>query len=306
MTVTEAAAALRPYDLHSTESSVRAVSGPPRQTLIRTRDLSYSYPSSARRVLDGVSLDVRSGELTAIAGANGAGKSTMARHLVRVLDPGPGAVWIDGQDAATLSMAELTRKVGYVFQYPEHQFIGRTLLDDVSFGLRRAGIGSAQAEQRAGAMLARFGLQRLAPASPFTLSHGEQRRLSVASMLVLGQRALLLDEPTFGQDRRNYEQLLDVLQSLADEGIAVAAITHDMRLVAERAARVVVLADGAVVFDGAPSALFADRKLVARARLKPPPLWQLSQALDFAVPLVRVADFVDLVSADRREPLKSV
>lgn len=302
MTVSEAAEALRPYVIVEPVGPDGARDPRAGQTAIQTRGLTYSYPSTGRRALDNVSIDVRRNELTAIVGANGAGKSTLARHLVGTVKPARGTVWLDGQDASQIPARQLTRLIGYVFQYPEHQFIGKTLLEDVSFGVRRAGATRADAEDRASAMLARFGLDRLAPASPFTLSHGEQRRLSVASMLVLGQQMLILDEPTFGQDRRNYEQLLDELIRLADEGIAVVAISHDMRMVAERAVRVLVLADGRVVFDGTPTALFSNSNaaLIESAHLVPPPLWRLSQALGLPQPLVRVDQFVDVLTTGSR------
>jgi energy-coupling factor transport system ATP-binding protein len=306
MTVTEAADVLRPHLSAAPGRGAAEATPTPGRSLIQTTDLAYTYPATERRVLDRISMELRAGELTAIAGANGAGKSTLARHLVRIIEPRPGSVWLDGRDVRGFSQDELTRLIGYVFQYPEHQFIGKTLLEDVAFGVRRAGVARSDAEEQASAMLARFGLTKLAPASPFTLSHGEQRRLSVASMLVLGQRALLLDEPTFGQDRRNYEQLLDELLRLADEGKAVVAITHDMRLVAERAARVLVLADGQLVFDGTPDSLFADRDLVERARLKPPPLWQLSQLLDLPRPLVRISQFLNLVPFEALRAARAV
>ena len=300
MTVAEAAAALRPHAI-ARHSAQIVDSQSPQPTAIQTRELIYSYPLREARVLDGVTMDIRAGELTAIVGANGAGKSTLARHLVGILKPSPRTVWLNGRDAAEIPVRQLTALIGYVFQYPEHQFIGKTLLEDVGFGVRRAGASRADAEDRARAMLARFGLEQLAPASPFTLSHGEQRRLSVASMLVLGQRVLILDEPTFGQDRRNYEQLLDELSRLAEEGITVVAISHDMRLVAERVSHVLVMAEGQLVYDGAPRHLFstANAHLLDRACLVPPPLWRLSQALGLASPLVRVDEFVgSLVSRE--------
>jgi energy-coupling factor transport system ATP-binding protein len=111
-------------------------------------------------------------------------------------------------------------------------------------------------------------------------------------MLMLGQRVLLLDEPTFGQDQRNATMLLDKLQALADEGRAIVAVSHDMRLVAERAGRVLVLVDGALAFDGPPAALFADAELLRRAHLLPPPLWALSERLGLRAPLLHTDGLV--------------
>jgi len=249
------------------------------------RGLSFQYPRATRPVLRDVSFGVGAGELVAIVGANGTGKSTLARLIAGIVQPSPGTILVDGKDVADTPPARLARDVGYVFQYPEHQFVGQTVLDDVAYGPRRAGLPVGEVVDLATAMLHDFGLLRLAPAHPFSLSHGEQRRLSVASMLVLGQRLLLLDEPTFGQDQRNATMLLDKLEALAEGGRAVVVVSHDMRLVAERAQRVLVLVDGALAFDGPPGRLFADDALLARAHLVAPPLWQLSRQLGLAVPL---------------------
>ncbi|MFN8523672.1 MAG: ABC transporter ATP-binding protein [Chloroflexota bacterium] len=248
-------------------------------TLIEVRDLSFRYPAAQSKTIQEVSLAIGAGELVAIVGANGAGKSTLARLMAGILPAPPGAIRLDRADLAALPRREAARQVGYVFQYPEHQFVGRTVLDDVAYGMRVAGVGEALARERARDMLADFGLTHLELAHPFTLSHGEQRRLSVAAMLVLGQRLLILDEPTFGQDRRNAHMLLDKLEALADGGKAVVMISHDMRAVAERARRALVMANGRVVFDGEPNELFADRALLRRASLRQPPVWELMERL---------------------------
>jgi energy-coupling factor transport system ATP-binding protein len=287
LTVDDAVQALRPIVI----GEPPVLDAPPTpEPLFDVRGLSYHYPGTDQKVVRDVSLTLGPRQVTAIAGGNGAGKSTLARLLARILSPPPDRIWLCGDDLSRLSQADVASRVGYVFQYPEHQFIGQTALDDVLFGLRRAGVPESEARARALDMLTEFGLMPLAAAHPFTLSHGEQRRLSVAAMLVLDQRALLMDEPTFGQDRRNHTLLLDRLSALAGAGRAIVAITHDMRLVAERASRVLAMADGELIFDGTPRELFANRLLLDRARLRPPPVWELGQRLGVAEPFLSVAD----------------
>jgi energy-coupling factor transport system ATP-binding protein len=283
-------AARREHRLRRRPSSLRGRGGEDReaeaaQALLRVRGLTYRYPRAAAPVLRDVSFSLDAGELVAIVGANGAGKSTLARLVAGIARPPRGAILVDGRDVSQVPSGEIARSVGYVFQYPEHQFVGQTVLDDVAYGPRRAGLPEAEAVGFAEAMLDDFGLLRLGPAHPFTLSHGEQRRLSVASMLVLGQRLLLLDEPTFGQDQRNATMLLDKLEALAAAGRAIVAVSHDMRLVAERARRVLVMVDGTLAFDGPPARLFSDEALLRQARLVPPPLWELSRRLGLSRPL---------------------
>jgi energy-coupling factor transport system ATP-binding protein len=296
VTVGEAVSALAPLSVERRpEVLSREASESESETVFASaRDLSFRYPRGDRPAVADVSLEVRSGEIAVVVGANGAGKSTLARLFVGILPAPPGHVFVRGADVTRFSRAELARQIGYVFQYPEHQFVGRSVLDDVAFGLRRAGRSTAEADRVAHALLEEFGLDRLAAAHPYALSHGEQRRLSVAAMLALGQHALFLDEPTFGQDRRNAYLLFDKLRELARAGHAIVTISHDMRLVAELAARVVVLAGGRVVFDGPPADLFGS-SVPRQAGLREPPITQLGRRLGLSAPVLSVGDFLGLV-----------
>lgn len=269
---------------------------PQREPLLSVRGLTAGYPGSARPVLKAIKFSLYPGEFVAIVGANGAGKSTLAHLLVGIRPAPAGSIFLAGDDLSRLRRAAIARRIGYVFQYPEHQFIGQSLLADIAFGLLQRGLSELEATTRARAILEDFGLAALAPVHPFTLSHGEQRRLSVAAMLVLDQALLLLDEPTFGQDRRNAMLLADKLAALVAAGRTVVTITHDMRLVAERAERVLVLADGQLRFDGSPERLFANPALLAQAHLAPPPLWELSGRLGLGRPLRDVADAIGRLS----------
>src|SRR5207253_8163596 len=125
--------------------------------LFDVRGLSFTYPRSAAPALKNVSLTLSEAEVTAIVGENGAGKSTLARLFAGILRPAPRTICLRGRDVRTLRLPEIARQVGYVFQYPEHQFVGHTVLDDVAYGLRRAGLSDAEARQRASAMLDEFG-----------------------------------------------------------------------------------------------------------------------------------------------------
>jgi energy-coupling factor transport system ATP-binding protein len=260
------------------------------------RHLSFRYAGSDRPALTAVDLPIRGGEVAAIVGANGAGKSTLARSFVRLLPTPPRQVFLGDRDVTQLTRGEIARTVGYVFQYPEHQFIGRSVYEDVTYGLRRSGRSELAANQIALALLEQFGLESVADAHPYALSHGEQRRLSVAAMLALGQQGLFLDEPTLGQDRRNAHLLFEKLRELAWGGRAVVAITHDMRLVAEVATRTIAMSAGGVVFDGPPAELFRSPALLDQAGLRPPPVTQLGHRLGFPKPVLSVQDILQGVA----------
>jgi energy-coupling factor transport system ATP-binding protein len=193
--------------------------------------------------LHGVSLAVEAGERVALVGPNGSGKTTLLRLAVGLLRPTAGQVRLAGADPARLAGKELARRVGYVVQDPELGFMRDTVRDEVLLGLDPG--EQAYAEELATRLhldFSTFGGQ-----SPYLLSGGEQRRLSLIPALARRPRLLVLDEPTYGQDRRGYEELLTALDELVDDGIAVLAATHDQRFIASFADRVVELQDGWIV-----------------------------------------------------------
>ncbi|QBD83349.1 ABC transporter ATP-binding protein [Ktedonosporobacter rubrisoli] len=247
------------------------------QPAIEVRELSFRR--GRQTILDRVSLTIPQGDFLAIVGANGAGKTTLAQHLVDILHPSPKTVFLQGQDLTRIAARDLVHKIGYVFQNPEHQFITDSVADEVAYGLRVIGLSAEEITERTNSLLERFGLLRFAPANPFTLSHGEKRRLSVATMLAVGQQILLLDEPTFGQDQGNAEALLDLLCALHAEGRTIVMVTHDMTLVARYARHVAVMNQGKIIFHGTPAELFKQPELLMKAHLTLPPLTMLANRL---------------------------
>ncbi len=223
-------------------------------------------------VLRDIDLDVARGEFIAVVGGNGAGKTTLVQAIAGVIVPPRRAVHIDGRDVARLGARELTERVGFVFQNPEHQFIAATVAAELAHGLRRRGLDDDAVRARTAEVLDRFGLSEKAESHPFLLSGGQKRRLSVATALVTGAPVLVLDEPTFGQDRARADELLGLLSELNDAGTTIVFVTHDMQLVAEYADRLVVLADGRLIAHGSTAEVFGDRDVVARAGLRLPPL----------------------------------
>jgi energy-coupling factor transporter ATP-binding protein EcfA2 len=223
--------------------------------LLIATDVGFQHRGANRRALTGVSSVLRAEETLAVVGPNGSGKSTFATILAGLLAPTAGAVrattWLAGSSAATpphrWRAADLADRIGMVFQDPEHQFLTGRVRDELAVGPSRRGTPTAEVERRVGALLERLHLTHLAEANPFTLSGGEKRRLSVATALTSDPAVLVLDEPTFGQDRRTWLELVDLLAVHRDAGGAVCAVTHDEAVVASLADRVLTLQDGRVV-----------------------------------------------------------
>jgi len=189
-------------------------------------------------VADGLDLTVRGGTATVITGPNGTGKSTLALTLAGLLAPAGGRLAAGAALAGGLGLAphrwrsrELLQRIGTVFQDPEHQFLAGSVRDELAVGPRALGLSAVDQAERVDELLHRLRLDHLADANPFTLSGGEKRRLSVATVLATRPRVLVLDEPTFGQDSRTWAELVRLLAGLLDTGTAVVAVTHDAQFV---------------------------------------------------------------------------
>lgn len=236
--------------------------------VLSTDDLGIGRNGDAIAKHIGVSF--RPGQITALVGANGAGKSTLSLTLAGLLEPVVGRV-VAGASLAEgthgawpidWSSTELASRISYVFQNPEHQFACSSVLDEVMLGPRRTGIDEETARARAQELLARFHLAQYADVNPYTLSGGEKRRLTVAASLAAAPKVLILDEPTFGQDRRTWMQIVRLILSLRGDGVSIIVVTHDRELVTALGARVVELvaaeAGGCRVTGGARSAAGSD------------------------------------------------
>ena len=209
------------------------------EPVLQVRETWFGF-ERGKPILHGVSLTLGAGERVALVGANGSGKSTLLRLALGLLRPAAGEVRLNGRDPSRLSPHDLARAAGYVVQDPELGFIGDTVREEVELGLDPADL------ERAAALAERLHLplDAFGDRSPYRLSGGEQRRLSLVTALARNPRLLVLDEPTFGQDRHGHDELVAVLGELAAEGTAILAATHDRRFVDAIADRTVELEEG--------------------------------------------------------------
>jgi energy-coupling factor transport system ATP-binding protein len=210
--------------------------------ILDLRGTTFGYARNAP-VLQDIDLGVAAGERVALTGPNGSGKSTLLRLGAGLLRPATGSVSLGGFDPAQIAPRRLARLAGFVFQDPELGFLADTVAEEISLGL------GGPERLAAAELLERLGLplDRFCDRSPYRLSGGEQRRLSVATALARRPRLLLLDEPTFGQDRRGWEAMVGIVGELVEEGTAVVAATHDERFAARIAQRRIEIASGRIV-----------------------------------------------------------
>ncbi len=243
------------------------------ENIIEVKDVHFSY-GKGPEILKGISFDMKKGEMLAIVGNNGSGKTTLVKQLVGLLKPTAGTIRVCGMDLKTSNLVDIAARASYVFQYPEHQFVaqGQSVFDEIAFNLRTAGYDETYVKERVDLLIDRCQLHGKETVSPFMLSGGEMRTVSVACMLSTKPELLILDEPTYGQDHKRITALMLRLQELQKSGTSVIMISHDMRLVAEYASKVLLLSYGVVEFLGNPKQLFEMPELLHKAALKEPPV----------------------------------
>ncbi|MBB5632690.1 energy-coupling factor transport system ATP-binding protein [Cryobacterium mesophilum] len=254
--------------------------------------VGYTYPSGVEAV-KGITLDVPSGQRFAIVGQNGAGKTTLVRHLNGIFQPTVGTVHVGDWATTGHTIAELSARVGYVFQNPDEQLFARKVIDDVAFGPKNLGFDDERAAALVAAALEQTGLSAEAESHPHHLSLSERKRVALAAVLAMDTPVVVLDEPTTGQDEHGVRMIASIVASLQEQGRTVIAITHDMDFCAENFDRVVAMAHGEVLADGTPTEVFAKDDVLTEARVEAPQLARLADALHWDRRPLTVDAFVE-------------
>lgn len=249
--------------------------------MIEFKDVHVSY-DAALPVLKGVSFTVADGEFVAFVGTNGAGKSTTMRLVNGLLKPDTGQVLIDGVPTTELRTSELARRVGFLFQNPDSQICCNTVRDELLFGFKALGSLDAGAEARVDALIEEFGFDP--EDDPFLLNRGARQLLALASIVVLAPPVIVLDEPTTGLDYRECVKVMDIIRRIHEGGTTVIMVCHDMEVVADYAARCIVMSDGQVVDDGPVFDVLRRRDTLERASLIPPQIVAVSLELTRVLP----------------------
>jgi energy-coupling factor transport system ATP-binding protein len=242
--------------------------------LITLEHVSFRYPSGLL-ALNNIDLNIKGGDFVAIMGENGAGKTTLAKQMNGLLKPSQGRVLVDDEDTKKVSVARLARKVGLVFQNPDHLLFSETVKDEVAFGLKNFGYQPEVVEKQVERILEALGLAEYKDTSPFLLSGGERKRVALASILASEPDYLILDEPTIGQDYLQKERLRNFILQLYSQGKAVVMITHDVEFVAESNPKVILLSKGEIVATGPADSVLSKDELVSRVSLVKPQMSRL-------------------------------
>lgn len=247
------------------------------QELLTVRDLSFTYEKTNKKTLHDISASIKKGEMLAIVGTNGAGKSTFSKVVCGMEKEDSGEIVFDGIDFRTLSIKERAEHAGYVMQNPNQMISKVMIFDEVAMGLRLRGVPEDEVRSRVEKALEICGLYKMRNWPISALSYGQKKRVTICSILVLEPELMILDEPTAGQDYRNYTRIMEFLKSLNDRGITIMMITHDMHLMLEYADRSIVFNDGRIIADKSCAEVLTDRNIVDKASLKETSLYHLAQ-----------------------------
>ena len=256
--------------------------------MIKIENLVHKYTiwkdentKSEKTVLDGISLDIPSGQFVAILGPNGSGKSTLAKHLNVLLLPNEGTVWIDGKDThAKERLWEIRSQVGMVFQNPDNQIIGTSVEEDVAFGPENKNIEPEKIRKIVETVLRKVKLWDRRKASPSILSGGQKQRLATADALAGLPACLVLDEPTAMLDPDSRKEVINIVKELnRKERMTIILITHHTDEVVD-ADRIVLMKDGKIIGDDIPKKIFADYELLKKAKMDIPPVVELGMRLE--------------------------
>ena len=242
--------------------------------IVRFENVTFGYESE-REVLHGINLEIQRGDVVAVLGPNGAGKTTFVKHAIGLLKPKSGRVLVSGRDTSEASVAEIASTLGYVFQSPSHMLFAPTVREELSFGPRNLKHSGEQIEQEVKEALRIVNLVEREQDPPLALSFGQQKRVSIAAILAMRSRILVMDEPTAGQDYWNYMSFMDsILQMPGFE--AILFITHDVDLAVIYANRVLMIGNGTLVADGPPQEVLRDFDRLKANRLVPTSLLALN------------------------------
>ena len=272
---------------------------PEKEPVVEAERVFYHYEDGTV-ALKGVDLTLYRGEMLALLGPNGSGKTTFAKILAGIYRQTQGKVQVLGQDLASRKVRKsLPRSVGYVFQNPDHQLFCRKVSEEIEYGLKNLGMDAASRRKRIVETLEAVHLEQYIDEDPLFLSKGQRQRLAVAAVLAMGPDILIVDEPTTGQDYRSVSGIMRLLCDLQQQGKTILVITHDMTLVAEYCQRVVAFRDGVLAFTGTPTELFDDQTILGKTGLRPPTSAALAVRLrpekPDLPPLLTVAQWKDVL-----------
>lgn len=263
-----------------------------RPVILEAEHLSFQY-TKKRKILQDVSFQIREGEMVSIVGTNGAGKSTLAKVICGFVTEDEGRILYKGQDLKGQTIKERSHLIGFVMQNPNQMICKPMIYDEVALGLRIRGVAEEEIEPKVDKALQICGLAPFKKWPVSALSFGQKKRVTIASMLALDPKVLILDEPTAGQDYHHYTEIMEFLKKLNEEGVTIIMITHDMHLMLEYTPHAIVISDGKKIGDASAVEILTNEEIAGRANLKTTSLYDLAVKIGIEDPSVFVQNFID-------------
>ena len=247
---------------------------------IQVKDLDFTYPDGTK-ALENINLSIQVGEFIALIGQNGSGKTTLSKCLNGLYKPTSGEVLVESLNSKNTPIVQMVRRVGYVFQNPDHQLFNSNCWDEIAYGPRNIQLSEEEVKERVEEAAHVVGLPEVFyEEHPFFLSKGLRQRVAIASILALRPQVIIVDEPTTGQDSRQSIEIMEFLKDLNEtHGHTIIIITHDMYIVAQYARRVILMSEGRILADGATADVFSKPDVLQQAFLEPPQITQLAQSV---------------------------
>ena len=257
------------------------------EALVAFENVDFRYSDETPLILQNVNLQINRGDLIAALGPNGAGKSTLVKHAIGLLKPTSGRVLVEGKDTKSMSVAQIAHLLGFVFQSPTHMLFAPTVREELEFGPKNLEMDSLSIPRLVSESLATVNLKGLEEYPPLGLSFGQQKRTTIAAVLAMQSKIMIMDEPTAGQDYSNYTHFMDAMckpaggrKSLVAENFAATLfITHDVDLAVTYANRVLLFGDKHIVADGKPEVVLKDFDLLTKYRVRPTSLLRMNLSL---------------------------
>jgi len=266
------------------------------RAILELDNINFHY-NKEKQILKNVSFKINKGDMAAIVGRNGAGKSTISKLICGFYKPTSGRILFDGKDIANNTIKERSEKIGFVMQNP-NQMISKTMVyDEVAFGLKIRGLSDSEIKEKVDETLKICGLYGYRNWPISALSFGQKKRVTIASILVLNPEMIILDEPTAGQDFKHYTEIMEFLVDLNKKGVTILMVTHDMHLMLEYTNKVIVLSKGEKIADNVPAYVLTNKEIIEKASLKETSLHQLALKCDIKDTTKFVNKFIDY---DRR------
>ena len=295
---------IKPEDLEKIEGWARGEKAEAQkkssEEIIKIENLTFAYEDE--NILENLSLQINKGEIISILGPNGAGKSTLAKLMCGFLRPQRGEIFVDGLNTSSLSIKEIADMIGFILQNPNAMISKTMIFDEVAFGLRIRGVEEEKIKEKVYEALEICGLYPFRNWPISALSYGQKRRVTIASILVLDPKVIILDEPTAGQDFRHYTKMMEFIRRINKKyGLTILMISHDMHLIEEYTDRAIVIGDKKILADTTPAKLFTQSTLLDRANLVETSLYKLGSKLDGMNALDFIESFIGFERRKRDE-----